>query len=220
MFDLKKSLACCRAADRPNRSATGNVLFGRNLDYPSLGYAHEYSLVTVYRPTGKHAFASIGFPGLVGCLSGMNDAGLSLGVLEIYAVKRGGREVRRQRHALRPVLSADAGGMHDHRRGREAAALDATHDVDLPGHQRQGQGCAVFEITPEELIGPQAGGRHLRLHESLSARRNEAGRSTRSCPAALSAWTSWKSAAMEKMGIADIHKSLHAVPTRTRPCKP
>ena len=64
-------------------------MLGRNLDYPSLGYAQEYSLVTVYRPTGKHAFASIGFPGLVGCLSGMNDAGLAVAVLEVFHIKAG-----------------------------------------------------------------------------------------------------------------------------------
>ncbi|HLZ07855.1 MAG TPA: C45 family peptidase, partial [Chloroflexota bacterium] len=59
-------------------------LFGRNLDYPTLGFLHEYSLVTVYRPTGKRAFASVGVPGFVGCLSGMNDAGLAIAVLEVY----------------------------------------------------------------------------------------------------------------------------------------
>ena len=65
------------------------MLFGRNLDYPSLGYIHEHTLVTVYRPTGKHAFASVGFPGLVGVLSGMNDAGLTLAVLEVYDARDG-----------------------------------------------------------------------------------------------------------------------------------
>jgi hypothetical protein len=34
------------------------------------------SLVIVYRPRGKHAFASMTFPGLLGCMTGMNDAGL------------------------------------------------------------------------------------------------------------------------------------------------
>src|SRR5262249_42657409 len=37
------------------------------------------------RPDGKHAFASIGFPGCIGCLSGINDAGLALAVLEAYS---------------------------------------------------------------------------------------------------------------------------------------
>jgi isopenicillin-N N-acyltransferase-like protein len=82
LFDLKKCLACSALLVEPSRSALGGPLLGRNLDYPPLGYAHEYALVTVYRPTGKHAFAAVGFPGLVGCLSGMNDAGLSLAILE------------------------------------------------------------------------------------------------------------------------------------------
>src|SRR5205085_6318195 len=69
------------------RSATGQPLFGRNLDYPTLGFLHEYTLVTVYRPTGKHAFVSIGFPGFIGCLSGMNDAGLTIAILEVYQTR-------------------------------------------------------------------------------------------------------------------------------------
>lgn len=64
------------------RSKTGGPLFGRNLDFYALGRLHQYSLVVVYRPVGKHAFVSIGFPGLLGCLSGMNDAGLALAVHE------------------------------------------------------------------------------------------------------------------------------------------
>jgi isopenicillin-N N-acyltransferase-like protein len=93
MFDLKQDLAAlfgCSAliVDGP-RSATGRPIFGRNMDYISLGYLHEYSLVTVYRPRGKHAFVSIGFPALVGTISGMNDAGLALAVLETTGAEPG-----------------------------------------------------------------------------------------------------------------------------------
>jgi hypothetical protein len=89
MFDIKKLFACSSITIDANRSATNGPLFGRNLDFPSFGYLQDYSLVTIYRPTGKHAFVSVGFPGVVGCLSGMNDAGLALAVLEVYAVKDG-----------------------------------------------------------------------------------------------------------------------------------
>ena len=88
-FDLKSTFLCSALMVEAPRSATGGVLFGRNLDYPSMGYIHEHTLVTVYRPAGKHAFASVGFPGLVGVLSGMNDAGLTLAVLEVYDAKEG-----------------------------------------------------------------------------------------------------------------------------------
>jgi hypothetical protein len=84
LFDVKKFLACSAVLVEPSRSATGATLFGRNLDYPSQGYAQDYSLVTVYRPMGKKAFASVGFPGLLGVLSGMNESGLALGVLEVF----------------------------------------------------------------------------------------------------------------------------------------
>jgi hypothetical protein len=82
--DIKKVGACSTLIVGPARSATRGPLFGRNLDYPTLGYLQEYTLVTVYRPKGKHAFASIGFPGFLGCLSGINDAGLALATLEVY----------------------------------------------------------------------------------------------------------------------------------------
>jgi predicted choloylglycine hydrolase len=89
LFDIKKMILCSALTVEAGRSATGGPLLGRNLDYPSLGYIQEYSLVTVYRPKGKHAFVSIGFPGLVGCLSGMNDAGLAVGVLEVFGARAG-----------------------------------------------------------------------------------------------------------------------------------
>src|SRR6185312_9730081 len=88
-FDLKKSFACSAVLIDKDKSATGGPLLGRNLDYPSLGYIHRYSLVTVYRPKGKLAFAAVTFPGLVGVLSGMNEAGLCLGVLEVFDIKPG-----------------------------------------------------------------------------------------------------------------------------------
>jgi hypothetical protein len=89
LFDIKKIVLCSALMLEGERTATGGPLLGRNLDYPSLDYIHQYSLVTVYRPTGKRAFVSIGFPGLVGCLSGMNDAGLSVAVLEVLAARKG-----------------------------------------------------------------------------------------------------------------------------------
>jgi predicted choloylglycine hydrolase len=87
--DISKIASCSALLVEPRRSATGSPLFGRNLDYPTAGFLHKYSLVIVYRPKGKHAFASIGFPGLVGVLSGMNDAGLAIATLEVHTCKDG-----------------------------------------------------------------------------------------------------------------------------------
>lgn len=89
-FDLPThGLGCSAILIDAKNSATGGVLFGRNLDFPSMGYLQEYSLVTVYRPEGKHAFATVGFPGLIGCISGMNDAGLCVAVHESYNARKG-----------------------------------------------------------------------------------------------------------------------------------
>jgi hypothetical protein len=87
--DIGKIAGCSTLIVEPSRSATKEMLFGRNLDYPTMGFLQDYSLVTVYRPRGKHAFVSVGFPGLVGCVSGMNDAGLALATLEVYASRDG-----------------------------------------------------------------------------------------------------------------------------------
>ncbi len=89
MFDIKKGLGCSVLMVERERSATGGPLFGRNLDFPTLGYVQHYSLVIVCRPQGKRAFVSVGFPGVIGCLSGMNDAGLTLAVLEVASAKDG-----------------------------------------------------------------------------------------------------------------------------------
>jgi hypothetical protein len=155
MFDIKKFIACSALIVEPERSATGGTLMGRNLDYPSLGYIQEYSLVTVYRPAGKHAFVSIGFPGVVGCLSGMNDAGLSVAVLEVFAVRDGTEryDIAGTPYALcyRRILE-------------ECATVDAAEKL-LKSMRRitttnlavcDKQGGAVFEVTPRHVIRRRA----------------------------------------------------------------
>lgn len=82
-------LGCSSLMVDAGRSKTGGPLFGRNLDFYTLGELQKYSLVLAYRPQGKRAFVSVGFPGFIGCLSGMNDAGLALAVHESYASRDG-----------------------------------------------------------------------------------------------------------------------------------
>jgi hypothetical protein len=90
MFDHKKLIfGCSSLVVSAERSQTGQPFMGRNLDFPTMGYLQDYSMVIVYRPTGKHAFLCIGFPGVVGVLSGMNEKGLSVAVLEVYASSDG-----------------------------------------------------------------------------------------------------------------------------------
>jgi hypothetical protein len=151
LFDLKKILACSALLVEADHSATGKPVLARNLDYPSLGYAHEYSLVTVYRPNGKHAFASIGFPGLVGCLSGMNDAGLALAVLEVFQVKVGMKKLDRTGlpYALcyRRLLE-ECTTIAEARSLLEGMHRTTTTNLVLADQT----GVAVFEVSPERVL--------------------------------------------------------------------
>jgi hypothetical protein len=150
-FDLGKMFTCSALIIEKGKSATGGPLLGRNLDYPSLDYIHHYSLVTVYRPKGKLAFASVGFPGLVGVLSGMNEAGLALGVLEVFGMKGDGPrfDVKGVPYALclRQVLE-QARTIDEARELLENMRRTATINVAIADRHET----AALEITPEKVV--------------------------------------------------------------------
>ncbi len=151
LFDIKKILACSAVMIESERSATGGTLLGRNLDYPSLGWIHERSLVTVYRPKGKHAFASVGFPGLVGCLSGMNDAGLSLAILEVMEIKKGEErfDIEGTPYALcyRKLLE-DCTTIEEAKKLLTTMRRTTTTNLALADRT----GVAVFEVSPQKVV--------------------------------------------------------------------
>jgi isopenicillin-N N-acyltransferase like protein len=79
-FDLEQLLmGCSGLLVGPERSATGGTLYGRNCDFPFQDVIEQYSLVIVYRPTGRKAFAMVTFPGVLASNCGMNQDGLTLG---------------------------------------------------------------------------------------------------------------------------------------------
>jgi hypothetical protein len=88
-WDIKGMGGCSALVVEPNRSATGGMLFGRNFDMPTFGILDKFTIVMIYRPAGKHAFACVGFPGLVGVVSGINDAGLALACLDVRETSDG-----------------------------------------------------------------------------------------------------------------------------------
>ena len=53
----------------------------RNMDFFPATTLGRRTVLTIVRPAGKHAFASIGWPGFVGVVSGTNDAGLTACIL-------------------------------------------------------------------------------------------------------------------------------------------
>jgi hypothetical protein len=83
LYDTLPTLGCSSILVPPEASSTQGPLFGRNLDYVTFGFLHRYNLVKVYRPRDKFSFVSVGFPGCLGVLSGMNEHGFCLALHEV-----------------------------------------------------------------------------------------------------------------------------------------
>jgi hypothetical protein len=150
MFDIKKMFGCSTLIVEPERSATKGPLFGRNLDFPTCGFLQDYTTVEVVKPKGKHAFASVGFPGMLGVLSGINDAGLTLAVLEVYSTADG---------SARFDAAGTPYAMCFRRVLEECTTIEEAEKA-LRGMKRTTflnlavcdiKHCAVFEITPKQV---------------------------------------------------------------------
>lgn len=148
--DLQNILGCSGLLVSAGRSATGGALYGRNFDFPGDDLIAEYSLVIVYRPTGRKAFAMVTFPGLLAASVGINEDGLVLGA----------NTARRTGDGSLPF---DPGGLPYFVSAREV--MEGCASVDeferwIRGHSRTTQGIllgcdpgrqAVFEITTRNI---------------------------------------------------------------------
>jgi predicted choloylglycine hydrolase len=77
------STGCSTIALPPAASPDGIARFGRNLDFPSLGILNKHSTLMIYHPAGRNQFAAVGWPGMIGVVSGMNEYGLCLANMEV-----------------------------------------------------------------------------------------------------------------------------------------
>ena len=83
-LDLSSMTACSTVTLPASAAPDGVARFGRNLDFPSFDVADKFSVVQVYRPpAGRNAFMAVGWPGMVGVLSGMNEHGLTIANMEV-----------------------------------------------------------------------------------------------------------------------------------------
>jgi len=87
-LDLSAITACSTVTLPAAAAPDGVARFGRNLDFPSFNVADKQTVVMIFRPEGRYAFASIAWPGMVGVLSGMNEHGLSLANMEVDRPRR------------------------------------------------------------------------------------------------------------------------------------
>jgi hypothetical protein len=203
VFDVANVAGCSTLIVEQKRSKSGCVIFGRNLDYPPFGRIHEFPLVTVNRPQGKHAFAAINFPSLVGCVSGMNDAGLAVTWNMVAESKDGGKfdpfgvpRLLLLRRVLEECTTvAEAEKLLRSARRTGLAALTVCDK----------EGGAVFEVTSKtiQVRRPKEGlcacTNHFRTEELVVSTR---------CHRFDELAKTW---AMPQLGVADVAKRLHAV---------
>lgn len=83
VYDLSSGMGCSTIVVDKERSATGEPLLARNFDWLATPRIHEHTLIAVFHPTGKHAFATVTITPITGCITGMNDAGLTVAINEI-----------------------------------------------------------------------------------------------------------------------------------------
>jgi hypothetical protein len=84
-------LLCSSFAVWGEGTAFGDVLVGRNLDYPSTPAIERHSLVHVHAPRGDRAgWIGVGWPGSPGCLTGLSDRGVFVAIHDVPAPRPDG----------------------------------------------------------------------------------------------------------------------------------
>lgn len=82
-LDLMPVVACSTLTLPADAAPDHVARFARNLDFESFDVADKNSVVLIYHPEGRYAFATIGWPGMIGAVSGMNEYGLCLSNMEV-----------------------------------------------------------------------------------------------------------------------------------------
>lgn len=151
VYDLSSGMGCATVVVEKGRSATGQPVFGRNFDWIPTKGIPEHTLAVVFKPTGKHAFATVTITPITGCISGMNDAGLCCTINEIR-LKQSKDKAAFDWSGVPMLLAL--------RRVLEECGTVGEAEKLLRGMRRTSAACltvcdrdggAVFEITPKSL---------------------------------------------------------------------
>ena len=154
--------ACSGFAAWGKRSAGGEVIHARTLDFP-IGpkvIADQIMVASAALP-GRAAWVAIGWPGLIGQYTGMNSHGLTVCIHDAYNLKHGGSErdfmargllARRMLEAIDPHVSDPA------EQGAKLAAAQPVACGDLfqlawpraAGEKLGGAPSAVLEFDPSD----------------------------------------------------------------------
>jgi hypothetical protein len=146
-LDLMPQSGCSTIALPASASPDGVARMGGNLDFESLQIADKHSVVFIYHPDKRYQFAAIGWPGMIGVLSGMNEKGLCLRCME---VPRGARPASAMPYTLlyRTILEqcADVDEAIDLLRRTPRQTANNLMLMDAAGNR------AVAEIRPEGVV--------------------------------------------------------------------
>ncbi len=152
VYDLSSGMGCSTVIVEPGRSVTGNTIFARNFDWMNSKGIDRHTLVVVWKPTGKKAFATITISPLSGCISGMNEDGLAVTINEIHLKQSKDKPTFNWKGT--PTLAL-------YRRVLEECSTVAEAEALLRKSERTSTSCmtacdekggAVFEITPKAIV--------------------------------------------------------------------
>jgi len=144
-FEHSPLLGCTSFALTGGAARDGRTLLARAFDFEAGRLFDEHKAVFLVRENGKIPYASVAWPGLVGVVTGMNDAGVAL-------VVHGGR-AREVRSAGEPLVHTMRNVLAEARTTEEALALlehepMVSHIVMLAD---RGGDTAVVERAPGEV---------------------------------------------------------------------
>lgn len=202
LLELRR-IGCSTLIVEPAKSTTGELLFGRNFDFPPFGVLDRYSVVAVVKPEGKRPFAAVGYPGMVGVVSGMNDAGLCVATLDVYETADG--SLRYDPEGV-PMTMVFRQILEECTTITEAESLlkrtHATTQANLAVCDRN-RG-VIFEITPKQVARREAQGSLLPCTNHFRM------------PGLAVNTQCWRydrlqsAGAKQKLSVADIHAALNS----------
>ncbi|HZU96979.1 MAG TPA: C45 family peptidase [Planctomycetota bacterium] len=151
--DLYRAWGCSTLAAVGSGTAEGPLL-ARNLDFLTMGYLQDFSVVVVAKPEGKKPYVSVTWPGLLGVLSAQNDS-VALAVMVVHD-EHGCDEGVPFQLAFRRAIE-EASTAEDVQRTLERLPLTVTNNLMVVDHDG---GARLLEITPEKIVArkPDAGG--------------------------------------------------------------
>ena len=136
----------------------GGVLMGRNLDYVGTkGLASNTIMVVEMAREGHLGWVGVGYPGLYGCLTGVNEKGVSIAIHDVFErAAKGARGFTTRVVALKEIIETaepaeDLPAQAAARLGRHRFALGGNAMLGYCGEKARG--AAVLEFDDRDLPG-------------------------------------------------------------------